>query len=319
MPKLLVEGYIGQDKKPYQDDPWPMLYSALQSGEILQEMVTGIERDENRKVQLVVNFPGVKGIVPPDEVGENLNTKTGLIGQNIAFKVKACDRANNVVYLSRKEAIAEMAEKTWAYIQETCQELIKIHNEEVAPMKAKLAELEDQQGTEAKQAKAAIREAYQRAAEISPVLTGVVRWVTAKGAHVDIGGIIAFLPVTEATWSVQANCRSVLKAGEAVDVKILDIEPDTRQILVSRKALLPDPWANVEQKYQVGGVYFAVVRMVGPDYILVELEPGVVGLAFRPPMEQIAEGAQVVAKVTKIDLPKRRLSMTLTRVLERGA
>jgi len=319
MPKLLVEGYTGQDKKPYQDEPWPTLYAALESGEILQEMVTGIERDEQRRVQLIVNFPGIKGIVPPDEVGENLNTKTGLIGQTIAFKVKACNRGAGVVYLSRKDAIAEMAEKTWVYLEQNCQDIIKIHNDEVVPAKAKLAELEDQQGPEAKEAKAAIRAAYRRAADISPVLTGVVRWVTQKGAHVDIGGLIAFMPVSEATWSVQTNCRAVLKAGEAVDVKVLDIEPDTKQVLVSRKALIPDPWATVEQKYQVGGVYFGVVRMVAPEYIVIELEPGVVGLAFRPPTEQIADGAKVVAKLTRIDLPKRRLSMTLNRVLERGA
>jgi small subunit ribosomal protein S1 len=319
MTKLLVEGYTGQLKKPYQDDPWPTLYAALQSGEILQEMVTGIERLEDKRAQLVVGFSAIKGVIPPDEVGQNLNTKTSLIGQRVAFKVKACDRPNGVVYLSRKAAIEEMAQRTWAYIEDKCQDIIKIHNEEVAPAKAKLATLENQSGSEAREAKAAIREAYRRASEISPTLTGVVRWVTAKGASVDIGGLIAFMPVTEATWSVQKNCRAVLKAGEAVDVKILDINPETKQILLSRKALIPDPWLTVEQKYQVGGVYFGVVRMVGSDYVVVEIEPGVVGLAFRPPMEEIPEGTQVVTKLLKFDIPKRRLSLNLTRVLERGA
>lgn len=319
MTQPFVEGYTGQNKKGLQTDPWPHLYNALQNGEIIQEMVTGIERLEDRRVQLVVSFGGIKGIIMPDEVGENLNTKTGLIGQHVAFKVKACDRPNGVVYLSRKEAIQQMAEDTWAYLQDACKEILEIHNGEIVPAKSKLASLEDQKGAEAKEAKAAIRNAYGRAAEVSPTLTGVVRWVTAKGAHVDIGGLIAFLPVTEATWGIQRNCRAVLKAGDALDVKVLDIEPDTRQVLVSRKALQPDPWLTVEQKYQVGGIYFGVVRMVGSDYVVVEIEPGVVGLAFRPPMEEIPEGAQVVTKLLKFDIPKRRLSLNLTRVLERGA
>lgn len=319
MTRPVAEGYTGQDKKRFQDDPWPNLYGALQSEEIIQEMVTGVESLPDRGVQLVVSFGAVKGVIPPEEVGENLNTKASLVGQHVAFRVKACDRPNGTVYLSRKDAIAKMAESTWAYLESACKEILRIHAEEVAPIKVRLAALEDQKGPEARDLKAGIRDAYGRSAEASPVFTGMVRWVTAKAAHVDIGGLIALLPVTEATWGVQTNCRAVLKAGDAIDVKVLDIDPGTKQVLLSRKALTPDPWLTVEQKYQVGGVYFGVIRMVGPDYVLVELEPGVVGLAFRPPMEEIPEGAQVVSKLLRFDIPKRRLSLNLTRVLERGA
>lgn len=317
--KPVAEGYRGQDKRAFADDPWPYLYEKLRSGEIIQEMVTGIERLEDNKVQLVIAFGPVKGVVLPDEVGENLNSKTSLIGQHIALRVKACDRPNGVAYLSRKDAIAKMAEETWAYLQDVCKGVIEIHNGEVAPMKAKLASLEDQKGPEAEEAKERIREAYRRTAEVSPPLTGVVRWVTAKGAHMDIGGLIAFLPVVESTWGIQRNCRAVLSAGDAVDVKVLDIDPETRQVLVSRRAMTPDPWITAERKYREGGVYFGTVKMVAADYLVVEIEPGIAGLAFRPPMEEIPEGAEVVVKLLKFDIPKRRVRLNLTRVLERGA
>lgn len=321
MERPVVEGYTGQDKKAYCDDPWPMLYAALGKGEILQAMVTGVEHtgSDDKQVQLVISFGSVKGIVPPEEAGENLNTKTSTIGQHIAVKVKACDRAAGVVYLSRKAAIADMGEKTWNYLDTVCGEIIALHQNEIAPAKQKLAALADQRGPEAKELKALVRQVYNRAAELSPTLTAVARLVTAKGAYVDIGGMLAFMPVTEATWSIQKHCRAVLRPGEALDVKVLDIDPTNRQVLVSRKALIPDPWETVEQKYQVGGIYFGVVRMVGADYVLIELEPGIVGLAFRAAMEEIPEGAQVVTKLLRFDVSKRRLQLNLTRVLERGA
>jgi ribosomal protein S1 len=315
----VVEGYAGQAKKVLAGDPWPRLYDALSAGQILQEMVTGIEHLDDKRVQLVVSLGPVKGIVLPDDLGENLNAKTSLVGQHVVFKVKRCDRENAVVYLSRKDAIAKMAEDTWQYLVQVCKPVFDVHAEEVVPAKDGLRAMGDPKSPEAAVHKGRLRNAYRRTAELSPTLTGVVRWVTARGAYVDIGGIIAFLPVAEATWSIQRNCRAVLKSGDALDVKVLDIEPESRQVLVSSKATTPDPWLTVERKYKEGGVYFGTVKMVADTYVLVELEPGVAGLAFRAAMEEIPDGSQVVVKLLAFDIAKRRVRLNLARLLERGA
>lgn len=318
IPKIeYIEGFVGQNKKTLHDDPWPMLYKALETGEILQEQVSGIEHREDKRPQLIINFGSVRGVIEPEDIGENLNTKASLVGQVIAFKVKSCNRASNTVYLTRKAALDEMAERTWAWLNENAKELLAIHANQVKPLREELANTlpKDPKSGELR---ARLREVYKESAKLGPKVTGVVRWVTAKAAYIDIGGVIAYLPVTEATWSIQQNCRNVLHPGDALDVKIIDVDPESKQVLVSAKALMPDPWDHAAEKYRTGGLYSATIKRLAEKYVVCELEPGIVGLAYRPPFEEMAEEDKVVVKVLSLDIPNRRAHLTIHRLLAKG-
>lgn len=110
------EGYVGQELEHVAaGDPWTSLQEALKSRSVLQVPVLGLEGEVGRS-SLVVRLPGrVKGVVPPEEIGEVAGGEgrlANLLGQYVAVTVQTIDRQEGVVYLSRGEAREAMARVT---------------------------------------------------------------------------------------------------------------------------------------------------------------------------------------------------------------
>ncbi|KXG76728.1 S1 RNA-binding domain-containing protein [Thermotalea metallivorans] len=121
------EGYTGQAKKIFGQDSWQDIYAAYQNKQIAQEIVIGMEKHSlGQEILncLVVGFSGgIKGLIPEQESGfegkkqDVARKMRKLIGQTVIFKVKVIDRENNLVILSRKEAINHLASITWKDIK----------------------------------------------------------------------------------------------------------------------------------------------------------------------------------------------------------
>jgi polyribonucleotide nucleotidyltransferase len=78
--------------------------------------------------------------------------------------------------------------------------------------------------------------------EIGQVYEGTVKGIKEFGAFVE------FLPkkegllhISEISWKRLPSMEGVLKEGERVKVKLLDIDPRTGKFKLSRKALMPKP------------------------------------------------------------------------------
>ena len=78
--------------------------------------------------------------------------------------------------------------------------------------------------------------------EIGEIYTGKVKSLVAFGAFVEIlPGKDALLHISEIEWRRLNTPDEVLKEGQEIDVKIIDIDSKTGKIKLSRKALLPKP------------------------------------------------------------------------------
>ena len=100
-----------------------------------------------------------------------------------------------------------------------------------------------------------------RAAEVresivpGAVLTGRVASVRDFGAFVDLGGgIQGLLHVSEIGWSRVSDPAAILKAGEAITVKVLRVEADQQKISLGLKQLTDDPWSTIDARYAIGQV-----------------------------------------------------------------
>jgi len=129
---------------------------------------------------------------------------------------------------------------------------------------------------------------------ISQLAVGDVVEGEASGV-VDFGAFIKFLPpskqdstddkdkleglvhISELAWQLIDDPREIIKAGDKVRAKIIGID-DTR-ISLSVKALLNDPWNNVEKKYTVGTVVEGKVDKINPFGAFVYLDEDIHGLA----------------------------------------
>lgn len=141
------------------------------------------------------------------------------------------------------------------------------------------------------------------------------------GAVVDLGGARGLVHRSELTWGRLESVESIVSIGDEVEVVVLDVNRSKRRIGLSLRAAAPDPYEAVE----VGSIESAtVVRVV--DYgVFVKLdEKGAEGLVhiselsdvpgYRPD-QLVTPGEQIMVKVLEIDTKRRRLGLSVRRVL----
>ncbi|HHN47348.1 MAG TPA: polyribonucleotide nucleotidyltransferase [Bacteroidales bacterium] len=81
--------------------------------------------------------------------------------------------------------------------------------------------------------------------EIGEVYKGKVKNITTFGAFIEIiPGKDGLLHISEIDWTRLKDVESVLKVGDEVEVKLIDIDSKTGKLKLSRKALLPRPPRN---------------------------------------------------------------------------
>jgi polyribonucleotide nucleotidyltransferase len=84
--------------------------------------------------------------------------------------------------------------------------------------------------------------------EVGEVYDGVVKSIVPFGAFVEIlPGKDGLLHVSELDYTRIENVEDVLKEGDKVQVKLLEIDAKTGKLRLSRKVLLPKPEGYVER------------------------------------------------------------------------
>ena len=78
--------------------------------------------------------------------------------------------------------------------------------------------------------------------EVGEIYKGTVKTITAFGAFVEIlPGKDGLLHISEIEWSRLKDVESVLKVGDKIEVKLIEVDPKTGKLKLSRKVLLPRP------------------------------------------------------------------------------
>ncbi len=84
--------------------------------------------------------------------------------------------------------------------------------------------------------------------EVGTVYHGKVKSIVAFGAFVEIlPGKEGLLHISEVDWKRLENLDGILKEGDEVDVKLIEVDPKTGKLRLSRKALLDKPEGYVER------------------------------------------------------------------------
>ncbi len=155
---------------------------------------------------------------------------------------------------------------------------------------------------------------------------GKVVGVTDYGAFIQIEpGVEGLVHVSEMSWSKRTKHPSkVVKAGDDVDVVVLEVKTDQRRISLGLKQTLADPWGAAAEKYPVGTIVTGRIRNLADFGAFVEIEEGMEGLIhisdvswterIKHPSEKFKKGDTVEAKVLKVDSENRRLSLGVKQV-----
>ena len=159
-------------------------------------------------------------------------------------------------------------------------------------------------------------------------VSGTVRSLTDYGAFVDLGGVDALLHVSDIAWGRVNRPSDVLTVGQAVEVKVLKVAPDSdkRRISVGLKQLQTHPWDGVAGKFTAGDRVRGTVTRLMEFGAFVELEPGIEGLIhisemswskgkIRKASDVVKEGEAVEVVILQVNAPERRMSLGLKQAL----
>ena len=167
------------------------------------------------------------------------------------------------------------------------------------------------------------RAAEVRASIVSgAVLTGRVASVREFGAFIDLGGgVQGLLHISEMGWSRVSDPSQIMKPGEQITVKVLQVDEAKQKISLGLKQLQDDPWASVPARYEVGAVVNGRVTRLTEFGAFVEIEPGVEALAHAstfPPTGRsqgwkadVKPGTEGVFEILTIDPEKKRIGVAM--------
>jgi small subunit ribosomal protein S1 len=100
------------------------------------------------------------------------------------------------------------------------------------------------------------------------------------GAFVSLTpGVEGLIHISEMSWEKRVNHPSeILKVGDTVQVRIIDIKAAEQKLSLSLKNIDEDPWAKAEEKFANGALFTGKVQSLKGFGAFVEIAPGVTGL-----------------------------------------
>jgi len=156
--------------------------------------------------------------------------------------------------------------------------------------------------------------------QIGDVKDGKISSIVSFGAFVDIGGMDGLVHVSELSWRHVENPNEIVKVGDTVTVKVLEIDNDKERISLSIKQVKEDPWLDFELHYKENDVVEGEVTKVVPFGAFITIGKGVEGLVhvseistekIDSPELALALGQKVQVKITELDIDKRRVNLSI--------
>jgi small subunit ribosomal protein S1 len=168
--------------------------------------------------------------------------------------------------------------------------------------------------------------------EVGAVLQGVVTSLRDFGAFVDLGGVEGLIHISELRHGRVAHPSDVLQPGQSVEAKVVKVdaggEGGRGRVGLSLRALAPDPWESVRQRFPVGSTARGVVRRLEPFGAFVEIAPGIDGLVHvskltlerrvSHPRQVVNPGDEVDVTVVAIDEAQRRIGLSMVEGAKRN-
>ena len=277
MQKEDADGRLILSKKRARfEKAWKRIEAAAESGEPVDGHVIEVV-----KGGLIIDL-GVRGFLPASLVDiRRVHDLEEFRGQELRCKVIELNRSRNNVVLSRRAVLEEERRE--------------------------------------------VRQRILDDLEPGKVVEGVISNIVDFGAFVDLDGIDGLIHISELSWSHVNHPSEILEIGQRVRVKVLDIDRDRQRISLGLKQTQADPWQRVLESYGQDDVVWGRVTKVVTFGAFVEILQGVEGLVHiselaahhvENPREVVSQGDIVKAKIIDIDAERRRLSLSMKRVLE---
>jgi len=171
---------------------------------------------------------------------------------------------------------------------------------------------------------ARIEEKYPVGSKVKGEVVNIVNY----GVFVKLEpGVEGLVHISEMSWTSRVNHPSELvKLGDIVDVVVLEVNKEKKEISLSMKQAEENPWAKVAEKYPPNTIVEGVVRNLTNYGAFIEIEEGIDGLLHvsdmswtkkvSHPSEMLKKGDRVRCVVLAVDEEKQRIALGLKQLTE---
>ncbi len=149
---------------------------------------------------------------------------------------------------------------------------------------------------------------------VGQIREGTVVRLAEFGAFVDLGGVDGLIHNSELSYARIKHPSEVVKVGEVVNVEIMKFDPEAKKVSLSLKHSLPDPWVEHAADLVENYVHKAQVVKVTPNYLLVEVFPGILAMVPKgefDPNKQYQSAEEVDVKLVTVNQSTRRITGSL--------
>lgn len=138
-------------------------------------------------------------------------------------------------------------------------------------------------------------------------------------------GIEGLVHISEMSWIKRINDpKELVQIGDKVEVQVLNINHDKKEISLGMKQCQSNPWGEVAKKYPTGTVISGVVRNLTNYGAFIEIEEGIDGLLHvsdmswtrkvSNPSEVVQKGQKLTCQVLSVDQERKRVALGLKQM-----
>jgi len=255
---------------------WQRLKDLRDSGEIINVKITGVN-----KGGLLASLEGVQAFLPVSQL--------------------APENYPRVADADKQKILKELQKFIGKTMEVKVLDLLASENKLILSEKAKSEEKMKE-----------ILKDFKKGDTVEGEITGIADF----GAFIKFGEIEGLIHISELDWQLVENPAEVVKVGEIVKVKIIDI--NNNQVFLSLKALKENPWEKIEKEFKKGDVIKGKVTKFSAFGAFVEIAPKIRGLchisefASKEEMEKLLElEKEYDFQVLLIEPKEHRMSLKL--------
>ncbi len=138
-------------------------------------------------------------------------------------------------------------------------------------------------------------------------------------------GIEGLVHISEMSWVKRiADPKELVQIGDKVEVQVLNINHDKKEISLGMKQCQANPWGEVAKKYPPGTIITGTVRNLTNYGAFIEIEEGIDGLLHvsdmsyvrkvSNPSEVVQKGQKLTCVVLSVDQERKRVALGLKQM-----
>ena len=282
-------------------------------GETISVKIIDIDKDKLR-ISL-----GLKQLTP--HPWENVEEKFP-VGTKISGKVVSLTNYGAFVELETGvEGLVHISEMSWTRGVHRPDEVVQLGQE----VEAQILSIDTEERKIALGFKQLLPDPWENVDEqyaVGSTLKGTVRNLTQFGAFVELEeGVDGLIHVSDLSWTkVVRHPKEILRKGEEVEAKILEVSQENHRIALGLKQASEDPWDDIITHFSVGKIVGGTVIRTLDKGIIVELEMDVEGIVPADSQSEderdpsLKEGQEIQCEVVEVKPEDKKVMLTIVDV-----